>query len=457
MSNLDLWAAHKARPNASVPTKFERCYMVVALFVLIAAFNYFLDTQAPNHPITVEDALNIKEEGSLTQQAIYLLVYSGGTFLLLNHLLRWTKPRAVLLLGWPLILLLTWSFLTIGWSGLPDVTLRRCIAVLGTVIVGVYGGLRFTPAEMVRLISYVAVPALVGSLALALIDPSHAISYGGQLRGTFIHKNSLGGFAALAILTLIARQMDTEYRNAVARYWDRILCLTSFFVLLFSESATPVPSLVVGLAVFAIAMALRRSNGRLWAWFPAIVAVLLVMGPVLSTEFRSTIVEDLGRSSTLSGRTAIWYFVVEMINKNPWLGYGYGAFWQGISSPGALLWQLTGDYSAVNAHNGYLQLLLDVGIIGALFFLIALFLVFIKLFWLLRYTRESFVPWMTGFMAFFLVNNYTESVLWVGNDATTMLFVYVVLRANLATRHAALIAVATASRSTEDTAERWPH
>jgi hypothetical protein len=76
---------------------------------------------------------------------------------------------------------------------------------------------RFTPAQMVRLISYVAVPALVGSLALVLIDPSNAITYAGQLRGTFIHKNSLGGFAALAILTLIARQTDNEYRNAAAR------------------------------------------------------------------------------------------------------------------------------------------------------------------------------------------------------------------------------------------------
>jgi hypothetical protein len=159
--------------------------MVAALFVLIAAFNYLLDTQSPNHPITVEAALNIKEEGSLTQQAVYMPGYLGGASLLFKYLLRDAKPRAMLLLGWPLILLLTWSFLTIGWSGLPDVTLRRCIALLGTVIVGVYGGLRYRPAEMVRVISYVAVPALVGSLwPTRALSRTAAISW----RGCFVNR-----------------------------------------------------------------------------------------------------------------------------------------------------------------------------------------------------------------------------------------------------------------------------
>jgi exopolysaccharide production protein ExoQ len=80
------------------------------------------------------------------------------------------------------------------------------------------------------------------------------------------------------------------------------------------------------------------------------------------TDFRDALL--LGRaeeSDTLSGRAFIWPAVLYYIGKRPWLGYGYESFW----NPGQidvishdLGWGLR------EAHNGYLDVLLSLGIVG---------------------------------------------------------------------------------------------
>ena len=433
-SDANFAAADGVQQNAVKPTKFECCYMVVALFILTDAFNYYLGTQTPNHVITLKDALNVTEEGNPKQQLVYALTYGVASALLLHHLIWRARSRAILFLGTPLILLLGWSFLSTGWSDMPDVTVRRCIALLGTVVIGAYGALRFAPDKMVRSISYVAVPALLGSLALAVVDPSNAITFDGLLRGSFIHKNSLGGFAAFALFTLAARLVETHYGSWAGRCWDLLLSFVCIVALTLSKSDTPIPSLVVALALFGIARTLRTSGDRLWASLPIVAAVLLVMVLVVASELRPVIAESLGKDPELSGRVEIWNFVVGMIANKPFLGYGFGAFWQGMSSPGAILWQSTGDYAAVNAHNGYLQLLLDTGVVGGVLLIAAFAGLAAKLLWLLRHSGEPLLAWLAGFIGFFLVNNYSECVLWTGNDLMTMLFTYAVVRTNLETR-----------------------
>jgi O-antigen ligase len=54
-----------------------------------------------------------------------------------------------------------------------------------------------------------------------------------------------------------------------------------------------------------------------------------------------------------------------MAMERPWLGYGYGGFWLGEEGPSIEVWQLHG-FPTPNGHNGLLDVLLDLGVIGAL-------------------------------------------------------------------------------------------
>jgi hypothetical protein len=91
--------------------------------------------------------------------------------------------------------------------------------------------------------------------------------------------------------------------------------------------------------------------------------------------------DDLNRD--LSGRTAIWHYALETIQLRPWLGYGYG-FWVTASTPKLNMWMAKG-WPMPHAHEEYLDITLQTGIIGLCLEVFCLALA------LMRAARFSFV------------------------------------------------------------------
>ena len=73
----------------------------------------------------------------------------------------------------------------------------------------------------------------------------------------------------------------------------------------------------------------------------------------------------LGRDESLTGRTEIWAGLLPFVGKRPILGSGYGVLW----TP-AVVEASTG---AGEAHSGYLEVILQLGLVGL--FLTVMFLV----------------------------------------------------------------------------------
>jgi O-antigen ligase len=71
----------------------------------------------------------------------------------------------------------------------------------------------------------------------------------------------------------------------------------------------------------------------------------------------------VGKDPTLTGRLPLWRTVFLSIQERPLLGYGYGAFWRGWAGPSARVWTLH-LWEPPHAHNGYLDLWLDLGLVG---------------------------------------------------------------------------------------------
>ena len=72
-----------------------------------------------------------------------------------------------------------------------------------------------------------------------------------------------------------------------------------------------------------------------------------------------------GKDATFSGRTIIWDIVKQHIQAAPYLGSGYGAYWLGPlpGSPSYLFIPIMYFYPT-EAHNGYLDVVNDLGIVG---------------------------------------------------------------------------------------------
>src|SRR5262249_61963641 len=88
-----------------------------------------------------------------------------------------------------------------------------------------------------------------------------------------------------------------------------------------------------------------------------LIYVILTVGFGMAAQFSQAV----GRSADMSDRTRIWEVLLS-VPINPLLGTGYQSFWLGPRVQ--WVWaRLTGD-NVLEAHNGYLQTYLELGVIG---------------------------------------------------------------------------------------------
>jgi exopolysaccharide production protein ExoQ len=157
---------------------------------------------------------------------------------------------------------------------------------------------------------------------------------------------------------------------AVYAYWRRYGprwlaagVLTAFLVLLYgSQSKTPIVFMTAALYGATIALALhRRSAAGLIIGYGLAVAAI-AGGAFLALAWQDVLLA-LGRDATFTNRTRIWQLAVEYIDFRPWLGYGFGAFWQETSVDAQTFWTSLG-FKTPHAHNSWLEVTLGLGVVG---------------------------------------------------------------------------------------------
>jgi O-antigen ligase len=115
-----------------------------------------------------------------------------------------------------------------------------------------------------------------------------------------------------------------------------------------------------------------------------------------------------------------------MIWKRPWLGYGYNAFWQGWEGPSAYV-LLIAHFDPLNAHNGYLELWLNLGLLGVVVFVLVYLRAAIRAITWARLTKDIAGLWPAAYLTYILLYNLTESGILTRNSITWVLFVTVIL------------------------------
>jgi O-antigen ligase len=125
----------------------------------------------------------------------------------------------------------------------------------------------------------------------------------------------------------------------------------------------------------------------------------------------------IGRNATLTGRTHIWSALIEQVDSD-WLGYGYQAFWYSpLGEKFVLLWLAKEGFAS--AHNGYLELWLDLGYVGVAFFLLLVFTSLRRLIGGVLYSRGGYNLLLPALLLFFLISSIPaqlfehNSVFWI--------------------------------------------
>jgi O-antigen ligase len=224
--------------------------------------------------------------------------------------------------------------------------------------------------DLVRPMFWVMVATLGIDLVAVVALPPTPIGHA----AIYSHKNTLGGIAVLGGFFALygATRGDRRTRTTALAMLPVVLVL-----LLASRSKTSLGLFLVVPIAALVVVGLRR---LLRFSIPVVLVVVAV--PVvflLAGGFDGISFQDLSRlvsgDDTFTGRTELWRFVWSQIGERPIAGYGYQSFWGiGEASPAAAM--PDGFLQRTpHAHNGYLDLLLQGGIVAAALFLAALLMV----------------------------------------------------------------------------------
>jgi O-antigen ligase len=308
------------------------------------------------------------EEGNSLDRIIYSALTISAIGILMSRSFRWGQFFAQNL---ALTLLLFYALLSVIWSDFTSMALKRWVRDLGNYLVVLVTLSDRHPLEAVRTVlrrvSYLLVPL---SIMLIKYYPAIGIQYSmwtgaPSLVGATTSKNMLG---VLCLASGLFFFWDTVSRWAERkdRRVKRIILVNLAFLSMVlwlirsTESATSRICLVLGCLMIAATHSGfgRRHPGFLKAFGPVCFGIYLIL--TYTFDIGSQVAGAVGRDPTLTGRTVIWNAVLSA-NSNPLVGAGYESFWLGTRL--LRVWELTGG--GINeAHNGYLEVYLHLGLIG---------------------------------------------------------------------------------------------
>ena len=288
--------------------------------------------------------------------------------------------------GW-LLALLVYMLVSTLWSDITFIALKRWMREGIVVIMALFILSEANPRQalesILRRSAYILIPF---SLMLIKYYPALGVNYGRwsgmqMWIGVTVHKNTLGRLclvsASFLLWAIYRRWREPAMARGRFQGWADVSVFLITLVLFKGAdnafSATSVGTFAVGIATFLGLLWLRKL--RLRVPQPALLALVIfligfgVSAPFLGGSNLSLFNSTFGRDETLTGRTQVWQALVPMAMGQPVLGYGFGSFWTIARQE---------LYEINFAHNGYLDILLTLGIVGLAFYT----------FWLLSCVRK---------------------------------------------------------------------
>lgn len=248
------------------------------------------------------------------------------------------------------------------WSSHPDITFRRGSGYVITMMTAAYISSRFTIDQVMKVLSWSIALAGAGSFVFVAAFPQYGImqepSLVGSWRGVFAHKNELGSVMAVGVFVECYLLAHSWARNR--RHLALLGCFCALVVLSRSATWSLCATYYLAGACIYVLWFLDR---RIFVIALTTLALLgLVAGAVIwaNPDFGFA---SLGKDATLTGRTGLWPWVLELIWQKPLLGWGYGAAWIPSDSAFIRVSKAVGWFPD-EAHDELLEVALELGLLG---------------------------------------------------------------------------------------------
>lgn len=399
-------------------------------------------------PISVEGYF----EGSPFDRNIFIILIIIGIFVLSRRKIEWSQ---ILKSNVWFVLLFLYCGISILWSDFPLVSFKRWIKAIGSVIMVLIVHTDPNPNEavktMFRRCGYVLIPlsVLLYKYFPALGRKYHVFSGEMMITGVTMNKNSLGALCLISgiyffwniISTLQNKDKFVERKEVL--FQILILSMT-LWLLLISNSATSQICFIAGLCSFVLLgrSGLRKNIKYSGKYITLFVSFLMICVFIGFDFWLSSAVEYTGHSGTFWGRVKLWPELIQMMDAFPLVGEGYDSFWLGDRL--AVLWEKYW-WHPTEAHNGYVEILLELGIIGLCLYIAIIISVYRsicnQIVFEFEYGRYRMVS-----LVIFLIYNITESAI---KGVHLIWFVFLLIAIEYPRRHSRFTAINNLSKESD--------
>jgi exopolysaccharide production protein ExoQ len=341
-----------------------------ALWVPVA-WMFVLGTRLPSQWLggQVGQVAQALEEGNPLDASFNSLLILLAIGILMSRSFKWGD---FLVRNVALMAFLFFALVSFVWSDFPFVSLKRWIRDLGNYLMVLVVLSDPRPLEAVRTLlrrlCYLLIPLSIVLIKYYPEISRHYEVWSGAFSeaGPTTSKNMLG-VACLISGLFFFWDTVTRWSERKERRTRRIIRLNFAFlamtlwVLNSANSTTSSVCLVLGCLVIAAAHSnvFHLHATLLKVLIPASFCLYLVLA--LGFGMNGDLAGAVGKDPTLTDRTKIWEFLLSM-HTNPLLGVGYESFWLGPRLQ--LFWERSGVGRLNEAHNGYLEVYLNLGTIG---------------------------------------------------------------------------------------------
>jgi len=327
--------------------------------------------------------------------------------------------------------LLAWMALSIIWSNYQEISALALVSQLATTMFALFLAGMFSWRHLLRVfansIRAILVLSILFELYAAVIVRGPVAPIFGNFEGdkppaadyywTRAHlfdgervQGIVGNANLLAYVSMIGLIVfAVEFAIWAAPRWLSagsiglaLLC----FALAKSAGVTFALAAVIVSAFVSIAAEGKPKETRhryyRFAWFSAGIVAFFIL------VYRAEVFDFFGKSPDMTGRSGIWKLVLGLIGDRPILGWGWISHWVPGVEPYAGLVVING-VPYYQAHNAYLDVVLQLGVVGGLIFASLLLVTFVKIWRLaVRHTSALYL-WPILVFVGILAQNLTES------------------------------------------------
>ena len=382
-------------------------------FVLI--YVTFFTTNIPFDPSNYADTFG-GETTNIRNQVVYLFLFFSSLVIVSK---RFDKILSLIRSEKYLGLFILLCLLSALWSDYPFLSFKRSFQLFVMFLVITESLTNIEPKVLLKQLKIVVSLYLFYNLYACRFIPAAIDPVFGTWRGIEVQKNWLAQNSLYCFLSSIA--FFNFDKTRYAKLYDIVIILISVLIIYKAHSSTNLIAVVIIVfmgIVFQIEsifnnLGIGRSIlGLMFLFILTFSGIFLIF----SSEIFGLIPGYFGKDTTLSGRVDIWDFVWNDIEKQFLLGYGFATYWIMGSSRIEIFASYFEGFMVNSAHNGYLEIILQLGVVGFIFFLFPVIAYIYRMFKLnSNLAILIFVSIMTL--------NYTESVLFkVGLGITTFYF-----------------------------------